>query len=87
MPDFYRDMCLLHLTLPQRRLMVFLYEHAGLGTLDVGEQIGGQAIDNAMMTRVFVSKIRKKLQGSGWMISHNTGGTAGYTVMRDDRTV
>lgn len=78
-------MCLLQLTLPQRRLLIWLYEFSGHGpfTQQVGEQIGGLAIDNHMMVRVFVSKIRRKLKGSGWTISTNTNGTAGYSVVRE----
>lgn len=80
-PDFYRAICLLQLTLPQRRLLIWLYEHVGdVGTLAVGEQIGGLAVDNRMMVRVFISKIRRKLKGSGWAITNNTGDRLGYQI-------
>lgn len=76
-------MCLLQLTLPQRRLLIWLYEHAGdCSNQAVGIAIGGKAADSQAMTRVFISKIRHKLLGSGWTISHNNRGR-GYHVVPD----
>lgn len=78
-------MCLLQLTLPQRRLLMWLFENhfdLPISNQEVGVQIGGKAADNPAMTRVFISKIRHKLAGSGWTISHNNRGR-GYHVVPD----
>jgi hypothetical protein len=80
--NFYRDIALLQLTLPQRRLLIWLYERVGTSTQGVGFMIGGGAIDNPAYVRVFVSKIRRKLKGSGWAISFNNRG-GGYKVERE----
>lgn len=78
MPDFYRDTYLCQLTVNQRRVATQLLDRP-MSTELVGLMIGGAAEDSLVNTRVFVSKMRRKLEGSGWTIAHNKGD--GYMVV------
>lgn len=77
----------LPLSRTERRVATQLVDHP-LSNHAVGDMIGGKAVGSAMTTRVFMSKLRRKLEGSGWTVSSNDGGgriTGIYAIVRTSR--
>lgn len=76
----------LALTKTQRRVALTLLHEGPVSTQELGRLIGGAAVDNFMVTRSWVSKLRRKLDGSGWTVPMNAAGgpsvTGAYWIER-----
>ena len=88
MRDFYADTYLAPLSLGERRVLDALRNFAGTrpnNGLYVGAIMGDDV--SPARVRVMMSRIRRKLAGTGWTISRNEGGaatsTATYQVVQE----
>lgn len=74
--NFYADLFNVKLTPTQRRVLTQMYEAGSpMSIEEVGGLIGGESANWPPTARVFLSKLRRVLDGTGWGISTNKGGS------------
>lgn len=85
--NFYKDLFNVKLTQTQRSVLTDMYEIGGSFSInEIGRFAGGEAARWMPTARVFVSKLRRALDGTGWGISTNKGGhgkPGSYSLTRD----
>lgn len=82
---FYRDTYQCRLSPKQRKLLVQMHQATQKGFPTPSEWIAVEYCMSQAMARVFVSRIRVKLRGTGWTIDTHEGGAtsarAKYSVV------
>lgn len=86
--NFHQATYELPLSQRQRRVVNTLHDSFGMSGNALGTLIGGKAASNPAAVRIFMSKLRSKMRGSGWTISSNGGGGhvfGVYAVIRGEQ--
>lgn len=85
--NFYQDLFNVKLTPTQRRVLTEMYEAGSpMSIEDVGNIVGGESANWPPTARVFLSKLRRVLDGTGWGVSTNRGGhgkPGAYSIVKD----